>query len=82
MQATGRISQRDRVRPRPALNGNDEYCPRCGGFLIKDLVDLSCFWCGWRECCYFQSGDTINPDLIQELLWNRYVGKMAVYIEE
>lgn len=41
------------VQPRVPLKGSRDFCPRCGGILIVDLVDLACLACGWRECGYF-----------------------------
>jgi ribosomal protein S27AE len=48
----------DKVRPRVPLNGQTNFCPRCGGVMTRDLSDLACFWCGWRECDYFPVADT------------------------
>ncbi len=45
---------------RPRLNGHgDDYCPRCGhgGILIRDIVDICCLRCGWRESNFFGTAD-------------------------
>lgn len=43
----------DKVKPRVKLNGSTTICPKCGGLLLRDLNDLACINCGWRESCFY-----------------------------
>ena len=72
----------DLVKPRVPLNGNTDYCPRCGGYLIQDMNDLDCFTCGWRKCGYFHNGDFVNEGLIQELMYNKFIPGERIYIKQ
>lgn len=56
---------------RPQLDGDKEHCPRCGHRLFRDMCDLFCLRCGWRECGYF-GVDSIDLYLIQRLAYNSY----------
>lgn len=60
----------EKVKPRPKFAGDTNFCPRCGGILVRDLSDLSCFWCGWRECAFFEDGGIDDEALIRVLLQN------------
>lgn len=42
---------------RARLNGHGyNYCPRCkNGKLFRDVNDIACFTCGWRESDYLSS---------------------------
>jgi len=56
---------------RPQLNGSHDYCPRCStGQLIRDMNDLTCLECGWRECLYFSDSPGIDPFEVQVLMYN------------
>jgi hypothetical protein len=53
---------------RPKLNGNHRRCPRCTGLLFKDIVDLFCLRCGWRESCYFKRD--VDEGELKRLMYN------------
>ena len=56
---------------RPQLNG-DGKCPRCQHPLFRDLSDLFCLRCGWRESAYFHGrlGDDIY--IVNRLICDNY----------
>jgi len=81
-QSRSYLTNLEKVVPRPSLNGNTDYCPRCGGYLVRDLNDLDCFICGWRECSYFRLGDSINEGIIRELIYNRRIPSARIYIRK
>jgi len=62
------------LRPRIPLNGHgDSACPQCEhGVLIRDLSDLCCLCCGWRESGYFPmfGYNPVDHGLLARLIYN------------